>query len=424
MIILPQYEPIFHFKGRYIFLLSGAGTGKSFVMAQRIISDLLSMENCYWLCTRKLHTDVGRSVFEQIKDVVWKFGLEKFFHINKSNRIIQCKLNNSKVAFTGIDDPSKIKSIAETTHIFMEEADEMEEEDFDILDTRCRSLNAPFNQMVLAFNPPEKTHWIPTRFFRGGEILPDYNKYIEWSDIIDNIELKHLALRTHYKDNPYLPADSKARYEHFKEHNYAYYERYCLGTWMSNAEGNYFKPEHTIYGSQLGRNIIYIDPAWGQIENKNDYNCILKTSFINNQFHINDCILKQAITPNEMMESVYNLVDKNTKHIYYDAKHGQRNHMNSLRANAKIQLPMIEDYTNVDKHTPEVMTEWINRNIIFPRNFNDTKTGIEALKQLYNFAGKTHKSKIHDDFPDALICSVHLINEKIRKSNFLKGWLK
>lgn len=421
--ILAQYEPLFRFKGRYIFLLSGAGTGKSFVMAQRIISDLLTMDNTHWLCTRKYHIDVGRSVFEQVKDVIWRFRLQHYFHINKSNRVISCRLNNSKVQFTGIDDPNKIKSIAEVTHIFLEEADEMDEEDFNILNTRCRSMNTPFNQLILAFNPPEKTHWIPVRWFKSGNILPDYNEEYKWFDIVNNVKLEYMALRTHYKNNPYLPDDSKAEYENFKEHNYGYYERYCLGTWMANKEGTFFKDKYTKYGSQLGKNIIYIDPAWGQTENKNDYNCVLKTSFINNKFHINNCVLKQAMTPNEMMEAAYYMVDNNTQYIYYDAKRGQRNHMNSLRSNAKIQLHLVEDYTDVDKHIPEAMTEWINGNIIMPTDFEKTTTGKEALKQLYNFEGKKIKSKIHDDFPDALICSVHLLNKNIRKNNFLKGWI-
>jgi len=158
MRILEQYQPIFNFTGRYIFVLGGAGTGKSFVIAQRIISDLLTNELCFWLCCRKLHIDVGRSVFEQIKAVINKFNLNDLFKINHTDRTIYCKLNKSKVQFTGVDDANRIKSIAEVTNIFLEEADEMDEEDFDLLDTRCRSMNMPYNQMILAFNPPEKTH--------------------------------------------------------------------------------------------------------------------------------------------------------------------------------------------------------------------------------------------------------------------------
>ena len=47
MIILEQYAPIFDFRGRYVFLMGGAGTGKSFVVAQRIIKDLLIYDKCF-----------------------------------------------------------------------------------------------------------------------------------------------------------------------------------------------------------------------------------------------------------------------------------------------------------------------------------------------------------------------------------------
>ena len=431
MQILEQYKSIFTFQGRYIFLLSGAGTGKSYVMAQRIVSDLITYDNCHWVCVRKKHIDVARSVFEQVQEIIWRYKLQKYFKVNYTNRTIYSSINRSKVEFTGLDDPNRIKSLSEMCFCFMEEADEDDEEDFNILNTRCRSKNTPFNQMVLAFNPPEELHWIPRRWFNSGEILPKFNEPLLWTETfnieagkdIKEVNIDYMALRTFYKDNPFLPDDSKAEYEAFKNYNYGYYERYCLGKWSSKIEGSFFLSDYAKYGSQNAKNIIYIDPAWGQTEGKNDFNCILKTSYINGQFHINNCILKQAMTPNEMMEGVYYMIDKGTRAIYYDAKRGQKNHMDNLRANAKIQLALQEDFTNVDKTIPEVLTQWINGNIYMPEDFSKSTTGQEALKQLYNFQGKQFKSKIHDDFPDALICSVHILNKLFKTNNFLKGWL-
>jgi hypothetical protein len=306
----------------------------------------------------------------------------------------------------------------------MEEADEMDEEDFDILDTRCRSQNAPFNQLVFAFNPPEKTHWIPKRWFKMGNIMPEYNEPLEWSETINDTELRHLAIRSHYKDNPFLPADSKAKLEKLKEHNYSFYEKLCLGTWMSGIEGSFFNPKHITYGSQLGRNIIYFDPAYSQVEGQGDYTCILKTSFINNKYHINNCVLKQNMTPNEILENVKMLMDENTLSIHYDAAFSQKSFWNHARYYSKINLQLIEETLTVDKLISEAMFEWCNQNIVFPQGFEKTDTGMEALKQLYNFQGKKKtKTKIHDDFPDALICSVHLLNKFIRKQNFLKGYI-
>jgi len=67
------------------------------------------------------------------------------------------------------------------------------------------------------------------RWFKTGDILPEYNTPFEWEYLVDDTKIRHLAIRTHYDHNPYLPDDSKAKYELFREHNYAYYERYCLG---------------------------------------------------------------------------------------------------------------------------------------------------------------------------------------------------
>lgn len=422
MQILEHFSPIFDFTGRYIFLLPGAGTGKSFTMAQKVILDLLSNENCNYLCVRKYYIDARKSILAQIKDIVWKFKLNKYFKF-QGGHTIECKLNNSRAQFIGVNEPFKIKSIAEITNIFIEEADELDEDNFDILDTRCRSINMPYNQIILAFNPPEKTHWIAKRFFKNGNILPEYNKPFYWSEEINNIELKHMALRTHYNGNPYLSEDSKAKYELFKTHNYSYYEKYCVGTWSSNIEGTFFKSDYVRYNSQLGKNIIYFDPAYSQIEGQGDYTCILKTSVINNQYHINSCVLKQNMTPNEILENVAMLIDDNTQGVYYDGHFSQKSFWNFARTNSRLTFPLHEQLIDVDKCIPEVMNEWINHNIVLPNDFDNTQTGSEALKQLYNFAGKKSKSKYHDDFADALICSVHLLNKTIKKNDFLKGWI-
>lgn len=162
MEILQQYKELWTFKGRYIFLLSGAGTGKSHAVAQRIIHSCLEDKNKHWLCTRKYHSDVSRSVFNDIVSVIEDNNLGKYFSVSGTSRVIKCKKNNSRITCTGVDNPDKIKSISKVTDAFLEEVDEMTENDVDIILSRVRAGTGN-NQIITACNPPEFNHWFANR---------------------------------------------------------------------------------------------------------------------------------------------------------------------------------------------------------------------------------------------------------------------
>ena len=88
--------------------------------------------------------------------------------------------NGNSVIFKGLDDTEKLKSITfpkgELTDIWVEEASEVREEDFNQLDVRLRGKGT-HKQMVLTFNPVSVLHWLKRRFFDrqdpprfGGEV--------------------------------------------------------------------------------------------------------------------------------------------------------------------------------------------------------------------------------------------------------------
>lgn len=69
--------------------------------------------------------------------------------------------------FKGLDDSEKLKSLTfpkgELTDIWIEEASEIREEDFNQLDVRLRGQGS-YKQMVLTFNPVSVLHWIKDVF--------------------------------------------------------------------------------------------------------------------------------------------------------------------------------------------------------------------------------------------------------------------
>ena len=127
-------------------------------------------------------------------------------------RII-CKLTGNEVAFAGLDDVEKIKSITfsngELTDIWVEEATETQEADINQLKVRLRGGKSK-KQMVLSFNPINIQHWIKKHFIDSG--------------------LATVCFST-YKDNKFLTEDDRKALEDLKNIDEYTYEVYCLGKW-------------------------------------------------------------------------------------------------------------------------------------------------------------------------------------------------
>ena len=126
---------------------------------------------------------------------------------------IKCLLTKNEIAFAGLDDVEKIKSITfengELTDIWVEEATETQEADINQLKVRLRGGKSK-KQMVLSFNPINVQHWIKKHF-------------------IDS-KLATVCFST-YKDNKFLTDDDRKALEDLKYTDEYTYNVYCLGQW-------------------------------------------------------------------------------------------------------------------------------------------------------------------------------------------------
>lgn len=145
-------------------------------------------------------------------NVLNEWGLIKALDINRSYFEIRFP-NGSEIFFKGLDDPEKIKSIADVTDMWIEEATELNEEDFDQLSLRIRSPK-PNCQYFLSFNPVSKANWVYKRWFAPGVV-------------VDPSQV--LIIHSTYKDNKFLPEDYIKSLEDMIKTNPTYYKIYALG---------------------------------------------------------------------------------------------------------------------------------------------------------------------------------------------------
>jgi phage terminase large subunit len=142
-----------------VFDYGGMGSGKSVKVATRLIKSCLEDEyfRCYY--GRKIFDTVFGSCFKTITDTIEDLGLEHLFNFSikpNSSKVIVCKKNGNTFMPFGGDNQGKLKSIKDPTHIWMEEADQFELNDFSLLLTRLRTEKAK-TQMILTSNT-EKVH--------------------------------------------------------------------------------------------------------------------------------------------------------------------------------------------------------------------------------------------------------------------------
>ena len=207
------YLPYLDNDDRYLIFYGGGSSGKSYFIAERYIYKLIHPRRCNLLVARQTGDTNRRSTFPLLKHVISNWNLAEHFKINESDMRIKCKLTGNEVAFAGLDDVEKIKSITfengELTDIWVEEATETQEADINQLKVRLRGGKSK-KQMVLSFNPINIQHWIKGHFIDSG--------------------LATVCFST-YKDNKFLTDDDRKALEDLKRTDEYTYNVYCLGQW-------------------------------------------------------------------------------------------------------------------------------------------------------------------------------------------------
>lgn len=207
------YLPYLECDSRYLVFYGGGSSGKSYFIGQRYVYRLVQPKRRNLLVVRQTGDTNRRSTFPLLKQVIsgWKLGA--YFKINESDMRMVCTLTGNEVAFAGLDDVEKIKSITfangELTDIWVEEATECREADINQLKVRLRGGKSK-KQMVLSFNPINIQHWIKGHFIDSG--------------------LATVCFST-YKDNKFLTDDDRKALEGLKFTDEYTYEVYCLGRW-------------------------------------------------------------------------------------------------------------------------------------------------------------------------------------------------
>lgn len=176
------------------------------------------------VCIRKSDITNRDSTYAELTGAIYKMFGDKYiryWNIKQSPLQLTCLANGNQIIFRGVNDEKqreKLKSITfqkgKLTDVWIEEATEITQADFEIIDDRLRGELPPgqFYQIRMTFNPVNKNHWIKKVFFD----IPD-----------DNVLTHHST----YLGNRFIDAAYKARMERRKIVDPEGYQIYGLGEW-------------------------------------------------------------------------------------------------------------------------------------------------------------------------------------------------
>lgn len=208
---VPKFRDLLFCRSRYLVLMGGGGSGKSVFAGRKILERCSTEKNHRVLVVRKTEKSISLSCFAQLKEQAQEYYPDQIKRITSSPmRVIFT--NGSEIVFSGLDNVEKLKSIRGITMIWIEEASEITEYDFNQLDIRLRDETPYYKQIIITFNPVSITHWLKARFF-------------------DKTDQRATTSRSNYKDNPFLPAEAIQTLEAFRESDEYYYTVYCIGEW-------------------------------------------------------------------------------------------------------------------------------------------------------------------------------------------------
>lgn len=201
----------------YKILYGGRGSGKSWGVADYLIVQALNEQSPgTYLCVREFQTSMADSVYSQLVDKIYTYGLASEFVINKTELI--CKPTGIKFVFLGMrKNPQSVKSMYNLKKVWAEEAQTLSKESLTLL--------------------------LPTIREDGSEFIATYNPYND-DDPIHELMVDPLPntikIKLNWSDNPWFTQRMRIQMEALKKKDYDLYLHVWEGHTYNRSEAQVF----------------------------------------------------------------------------------------------------------------------------------------------------------------------------------------
>lgn len=217
MNVIPVFRK-FKKSHRYKVAYGGRGSGKSWTIA-RLLIEISRLMPVRILCAREFQNSISDSVIQLLADTIDRYKYTNEFDVQR-NRIYNLK-TGALFMFYGIkNNPTKIKSLEGVDICWVEEAENVSKESWDIL---IPTIRKDGSEIWVSFNPKN--------------ILDDtYQRFIvnPPSDIA--------LIKVNYTENPYFPETLRLEMEDCKRRDFELYRHIWEGEPVADSDLAIIKP--------------------------------------------------------------------------------------------------------------------------------------------------------------------------------------
>lgn len=157
-------------RGGEVLLSGPAGTGKSRACLEKLNAVCIRWPGARALIVRKTRESLTESGLVTFEEKVIPGGWGLLQGARRRVRQAYHYPNGSQIVVGGLDKPSKVMS-TEYDIIYVQEAIELFENDWESLTTRLRNGVVPFQQLIADTNPDGPRHWLYQRCQAGRTIV-------------------------------------------------------------------------------------------------------------------------------------------------------------------------------------------------------------------------------------------------------------
>lgn len=248
---------------RYALIMGGRGNGRSGTASRYAVSQLLGKEYTRGAIMRATREDIRASCWGEIMDRLREQDIEKSFHITENDMYIQRGQNSLRAHGFRSSSGSltaRLKSLAGYNFVWIEEAEEIGENEFRTLDDTLRTVKGRI-RIILSLNTPAKSHWILQKWF-DLKPHPEIKKFFIPQLKADADKVIYIP-GTFRENRPNLDNDTVARYLAYKKTKPDYYWQVIEGLSPEEVRGKIYNGWEQIDGVPEGARLLRFGEDFG-----------------------------------------------------------------------------------------------------------------------------------------------------------------
>lgn len=207
---------------RYKVMRGGRAGLKTWGFARAALC-LASARRVRFLCARELQSSIEESVHHTLTEQIDALNLTHYFDVQK--RAIENRFTGAEFIFRGIrDNPRKIKSTEGIDVAWVEEAEKVSDDSWQIL---IPTIRKPGSEIWVGFNPDLETDPTSQRF-------------------IENPPPGARIIETNWRDNPWMSLELQAEKDYLARVDPDAYAHVWEGGYRRNSEAQIFKGKYVV----------------------------------------------------------------------------------------------------------------------------------------------------------------------------------